>query len=137
MPPSPPTPEQKRVAMSLLTADRDLEAAETLLQASPHLYENIGFHCQQAVEKYLKAVLVALALPAPFIHDLMKLLPIQQANMLLFSLQEVADAAALTEFAVGLRYETDDASDYISADLLVIAVWLQTKLRPLAQAFLI
>jgi HEPN domain-containing protein len=136
--PSNFTPEQKRVAMSLLTADRDLEAAETLLRASPHLYENIGFHCQQAVEKYLKAVLVASALPAPFIHDLTKLLlPIQQANVLLFSLQEVADAAALTEFAVGLRYETDDAPDYASADLLAMAVRLQTKLRPLAQAFLI
>ncbi len=138
MPPNTPTPEQKRVAMSLLTADRDMEAAETLLRASPHLYENIGFHCQQAIEKYVKAVLVASSLPAPFIHDLTRLLvPLQQAQVLQFTLQEVADAAALTEFAVDLRYETDDAPSYTSADLLAMALRLQTKLRPLAQAFLI
>ncbi|MGY3089174.1 HEPN domain-containing protein [Hymenobacter sp. UYAg731] len=124
--------------MSLLTADRDMEAAETLLQASPHLYENIGFHCQQATEKYLKAVLVASLLPAPFIHDLTKLLmQLQQASIIQLTQQDIADAAVLNEFAVGLRYETDDAPSYTSADLLVMATRFQTKLRPLAQAFLI
>ena len=136
MPPS--TPEQKRVAMSLLTADRDMEAAEILLQASPHLYETIGFHCQQATEKYLKAVLVASSLPAPFIHDLTKLLPpLLQANLIQFSQQDLVEAAILNEFAVELRYETDDAPGYTSADLLVMATRFQAKLRPLAQAFLI
>lgn len=98
--------------MSLLMADRDMEAAETLLQASPHLCENIGFHCPQATEKYLKAVLAASSLPAPFIHDLPKLLPpLQQANGIQFSQQDLVDAAVLNEFAVELRYETDDAPD--------------------------
>ena len=122
MQPSLPTPEQKRVAMSLLTADRDVEAAEILLQASPHLYETIGFHCQQAVEKYTKGALVASALPAPFIHNLVVLLgPLQQANVVQLTPQDLADAATLNEFAVGLRYETDDSSGYTSADLLAMA----------------
>ncbi|WP_083321068.1 HEPN domain-containing protein [Hymenobacter glacialis] len=134
----PKTPEQKRVAMSMLTADRDMEAAETLLQASPHLYENIGFHCQQATEKYLKAVLVASSLPTPFIHDLTKLLlPLVQANLIQFSHQDLVEAAILNEFGVELRYETDDDPSYTSADLLTMATRFQTKLRPLAQAFLI
>ncbi len=133
----PSTPEQKRVAMSLLTADRDLEAAETLVLASPHLYETIGFHCQQAAEKYLKAVLVASRLPAPFIHDLTKLfLSLQQANIVQLTPQDLADAAVLNEFAVDLRYETDDAPSYSSSDLLAMAYRLRQKLRPLAQAFL-
>ena len=133
----PETPEQKRVAMSLLTADHDMEAASALLQVSPHLYESIGFHCQQAVEKYLKAVLVASSLPAPFIDDLTKLMPpLQQAKVVRFSPQDLADAAALNEFAVGLRYETDEAPDYTSADLLAMAQRFQTLLRPLGQAFL-
>ena len=124
--------------MSLLTADRDMEAAATLLQASPHLYENIGFHCQQATEKYLKAVLIASALPAPFIHDLTKLLPsLQQASVMQFSQQDLVEATILNEFAVELRYETDDAPSYTSADLLAMATRFQTMLRPLAQAFLI
>ncbi len=133
----PSTPEQKRVAISLLKADHDIEAAETLLQASPHLYETIGFHCQQAVEKYAKAVLVASSLPAPFIHDLTKLLPpLQQANISQFTLQDLADAATLNEFAVELRYETDDAPSYTCADLLAMAYRFRAKLRPEAQAFL-
>lgn len=133
----PNTPEQKRVAMSLLTADRDMEAAEILLQVSPHLYEMIGFHCQQATEKYLKAVLVASSLPAPFIHDLTKLLPpLQQTGLIYCTSQDLADAATLNEFAVGLRYETDDTPGYTSAELLAMAYRFRDKLRPLAAAFL-
>jgi HEPN domain-containing protein len=134
----PSTPEQKRVALSLLKADLDMEAAEVLLRGSSHLYENIGFHCQQAVEKYAKALLVASALPAPFIHDLTKLLPpLQQANVIIFTAQDLADAATLNEFGVEFRYETDDAPSHTSADLLAMAESFRTKLRPLAQAFLI
>ena len=134
----PSTPKQKRVAMSLLTADHDLEAVETLVLNSPHLYETIGFHCQQAVEKYLKAVLVASALPAPFIHNLVILMgPLQQASVGHFSAQELTNAATLNEFAVELRYETDDAHSHTSADLLAMAQSFRQKLRPLAQAFLV
>jgi len=134
----PRTSEQKRVALSLLKADLDMEAAAVLLQGNSHLYENIGFHCQQAVEKYAKALLVASALPAPFIHDLTKLLPpLQQANVTAFTVQDIADAATLNEFAVEFRYETDDAPSFTSADLLAMADRFRTKLRPLAQAFLI
>jgi len=123
--------------MSLLTADRDVEAAQTLLRSSSHLYESIGFHCQQAVEKYAKAALVASSLPAPFIHDLTELLPpLQQAGILVFTPQELASASVLNEFAVELRYELDDAPSYAAADLLAMVYQLQAKLRPLAQAFL-
>ena len=134
----PSTPKQKRVAMSLLTTDHDLEAVETLVLNSPHLYETIGFHCQQAVEKYLKAVLVASALPAPFIHNLVILMgPLQQASVVHFSAQELTNAATLNEFAVELRYETDDAPSHTPADLLAMAQSFRQKLRPLAQAFLV
>ena len=124
--------------MSLLTADRDIEAAGVLVLGSPHLYETIGFHCQQAVEKYLKAVLVASVLPAPFIHSLVVLMgPLQQAGVVQFNSQELANAATLNEFAVELRYETDDAPGHTSADLLAMAHGFRRKLRPIAQAFLI
>ena len=69
----PKAPAQTRVLTFLRTADRDMETAETLAQHSPHLYESIGFSCQQAAEKYLKAVLLARGLPAPFVHDLTSL----------------------------------------------------------------
>lgn len=132
-----PTPDQTRVAIFLTTADNDIGMAQVLLQNAPQYYEGIGFHCQQAVEKYLKAVLVASALPTPLIHNLVLLLsPLQQTSVLQFTTQDLADAAALNEFAVELRYELDDAPSFTSADLLAMADRLRTKLRPLAQAFL-
>ncbi len=133
-----PTPDQIWVAALLATADNDIGMAQVLLQNGPQYYEGIGFHYQQAAEKYLKATLVALALPAPLIHNLVLLLaPLQQARAIQFTPQDLADAAALNEFAVELRYELDDAPSFTSADLVAMADRFRTKLRPLAQAFLI
>ena len=52
-------------------ADRDLTVADHLAGTMrPIPTEVIAFHCQQAVEKYLKGVLVVLGEEPPFIHDL-------------------------------------------------------------------
>lgn len=115
-----------------------MEAAGILVRVSPHLYETVGFHCQQAVEKYLKGILVASALAAPFIHNLVLLMkPLQEAGILSFTPQDLAYAATLNEFAIDLRYETDDAPSYTSANLLAMAEGFRDKLRPLAQTFLL
>ncbi len=134
----PSTPEQKQVAALIRAADRDMETAESLVKHSPHLYESVGFSCQQAVEKYIKSVLIASALPAPFIHVLVKLLvPLTQATIISLDATELAAAATLQDFAVAWRYETDDAPSFTSADLLAMASRFRAKMRPLAQAFLI
>ena len=117
------------------TADRDMNVAELIYQNSPHFYESIGFHCQQAVEKYLKAGLVTKGLPAPYTHDLARLL--NSLNPFIsFDLDEQTAAVALLEFAVELRYEIDEDPSYTSAELLAMAHRFQHKLRPLAAAFL-
>ena len=129
--------DQRRVRISLLTAARDMEAAVALVQVSPHLYETIGFHCQQAVEKYLKAALVAFGLPSPFTHDLTRLLDLlQSAQRVPVDLLDVQQAAILNEFAVDLRYDIAEAPDLTAADLLAMAQRFEAKLRPLALAFL-
>ncbi|HEX8506239.1 MAG TPA: HEPN domain-containing protein [Hymenobacter sp.] len=130
------TPDQIRVDTFVRTADRDLDVARLILQGSPHFYESIGFHCQQAAEKYLKAGLVMHGLPVPYTHDLARLVN-EQAAFLPFTPAEQAAAAALLEFAVDLRYEFDDAPSFASADLVAMADLFRTKLRPLALAFLI
>ncbi len=115
-----------------------MAAAEMLATGGAHLYETTGFHCQQATEKYLKAVLLVFGLPVVFTHDLVRLiLPLQHAGNVHFSAQELADAATLNEFAVEFRYEIDDAPSFTSVDLLAMADRFRAKLRPLAQAFLI
>ena len=55
-------------------ADKDLALAEhTAKTMKPTPYEIVCFHCQQFVEKYLKAFLVSKGNEPPYIHDLLKL----------------------------------------------------------------
>lgn len=120
--------------MFVRTADRDLDVAEVIWQSSPHFYESIGFHCQQAVEQYLKAALVIQGLPVPYTHDLARLVN-ELSPFISFTPIEQVAAAALVEFAVDLRYELGDAPGHTSADLLNMARAFQTRLRPLALQF--
>ena len=129
------TPVQIKVHTLLRVADRDVETAESLVQHSPHLFESIGFSCQQATEKYLKAVLVANGLPAPFIHDLTSLAT-GLVGQVVFDYDDVSAATILTSFAVKWRYERDDDPDFTVADILNMMYRFRTKLRPLALAFL-
>ena len=131
----PDTPAQTQVLTLLQIADRDLETAETLAQHSPHLYESIGFSCQQAAEKYLKAALLAHGLPAPFIHDLTSLAT-GLSGQVVFDQDDVSAATILNAFAVKWRYENDNAPDFAVADLLTMVHRFRAKLRPLALAFL-
>jgi len=60
------TPEDWRIL-----AERDLDVAIHLTATMvPLPTEIIAFHCQQAVEKYLKGALVILGEEPPYIHDL-------------------------------------------------------------------
>jgi len=57
-----------------LLAERDVAVADHLAATMrPVPTEAIVFHCQQAVEKYLKGVLVILGEEPPYIHDLDRL----------------------------------------------------------------
>lgn len=87
-------------------ADQDLEAAVVLgSQASP-LGRIVGFHCQQAVEKYLKALFVRHQIELPKTHDLERLLAAVRPVA-----ATVADALLevpwLTPYGVELRYPGD------------------------------
>ena len=54
-----------------ILAKRDISVADHLAATmSPVPTEAVAFHCQQAVEKYLKGALVILGEEPPFIHDL-------------------------------------------------------------------
>ncbi len=130
------TPAQAQVDTLLRVADRDWEAALSLMQYAPHLYEGIGFHLQQATEKYLKAALHVSGQPAPFIHDLASLAT-DLAPHVAFDADDVSAAIVLTVFAVRLRYTLDNAPPYSITDLSAMAERFRTKLRPLAQAFLV
>ena len=54
-------------------ADRDLQTAEIITKDEYPLTNIVTFHCQQAIEKYLKAYLADNAVPIIKTHDLIKL----------------------------------------------------------------
>ena len=92
-------------------AEADLEAAEQLAPRAASrlgLREIVGFHCQQAVEKYLKALLTRYQVEFPKTHDIERLLAIVSGVN-----REVADALLaakwLGPFGVDVRYPGDAA----------------------------
>jgi HEPN domain-containing protein len=64
---------KKQVEDWILLADRDLCAAEILFKDEYTLTNIVAFHCQQAIEKYLKAYLIQKDIPLIKTHDLIKL----------------------------------------------------------------
>lgn len=66
----------------------------------------VAFHCQQAVEKYLKALLVRHQVEFPKTHDIGKLLGwVAGVDALLA--EALHDADTLTPFGVEVRYPGD------------------------------
>ena len=65
--------EKRAVREYLDAADGDWQSA-LVLSAHPQLYNNIGFNCQQAVEKYTRARLLSLGLHPGTSHDLLPIL---------------------------------------------------------------
>jgi HEPN domain-containing protein len=64
---------KKQVEDWILLADKDLYAAEILLKEQYPLTNIVAFHCQQAIEKYLKAFIIEKDAPLIKTHDLIKL----------------------------------------------------------------
>ena len=64
---------KKQVKDWILLADNDLRAAEIILKDEHPLTNIVAFHCQQAIEKYLKAFLIEKNIPLIKTHDLIKL----------------------------------------------------------------
>ena len=68
--------------------------------------EIVAFHCQQAVEKYLKALLVRRQIEFPKTHDIAKLLD-RVATVNADIAESLRDADVLTPFGVEARYPSD------------------------------
>jgi HEPN domain-containing protein len=64
---------RKLVEDWIFFADRDLKTAELIIKDDDPFTNIISFHCQQTVEKYLKAYLLENNMPLVRIHDLIKL----------------------------------------------------------------
>ena len=87
-------------------ADNDLKVAEHEMgvETSQRVTEAICFHCQQAVEKYLKAYLVSQNVDFGKTHNLEYLLKLCSQHDVAFAEVNVGN---LSYFAVEVRYPDD------------------------------
>ena len=100
----PPEQVKQDLAKQWLSkADADVAVAELLFSHGEAYHEPLAFHCQQAAEKYLKALLTWLQLEFPKTHDIGQLLDLLSPRA-----PDVADAlqalTSLTPFGVAARY---------------------------------
>ncbi len=87
----------------LKKAESDFAAAEVCIDANKAL-DTASFHCQQAAERSLKAWLIGHDIEAPKTHELEELIKLCTPIEPRFS-DLLADARALTPYAVKLRYD--------------------------------
>jgi len=95
-----------KVAEWLTRAQADLTAAELLLKFDEYPTAILAFHCQQVVEKSLKAFLTARRISFLFRHDLAYLLDLCSEGDPSFGELE-PQISGLTPYAVEGRYPTD------------------------------
>lgn len=100
---------KKLIREWLEKADGDFEAALSLSKSKRRkkIYYIIAFHCQQAIEKYLKTLLICHKIDFPKIHDLVKLLGLlKNKDPFLTTLK--GEFNLLNPFSVGFRYPGED-----------------------------
>jgi HEPN domain-containing protein len=87
-------------------AEEDLAVANQLLADDVPYFAAIGFHAQQAAEKFIKAFLVSIQLEFPKTHDLRLLIAIVRLRDA--ALAENLDACnLLSDYGVEARYPGD------------------------------
>ncbi|MCJ7578424.1 MAG: HEPN domain-containing protein [candidate division Zixibacteria bacterium] len=87
-------------------ANKDLLTAEHELSFPNVVTESVCFHCQQAVEKYLKAYLVFLSITFAKTHEIGELITkCESKDKEISVFKEEADK--LTDYAIEIRYPDD------------------------------
>ena len=107
-------------------ADKDFNLASELVSENKPYPEAVGFHSQQAAEKYLKAFLVHHQVNFPKTHNIGQLLDLAASadQSLADSLRETT---ALNPYAIQTRYP-DDQQEVTSEDAKA-AVEMADKVR--------
>ena len=100
-------------------AEKDLLTAERELSFEDPVTDSVCFHCQQTVEKYLKAFLVHHQIYFPKTHRIMDLLELCATIDSSFK-DELKDADSLTDYAVEIRYPD---------------IWLELGIEEAAEAY--
>ena len=127
--------ELKPGQLAAILAQKATEDAVAVreIEGNPEIADSIlGFHAQQAIEKWLKAVLAANSVDFEYTHDLRHLIGLVETAGLSFPL-DIPQVVMFTEFAVPLRYE-----DLLDAEPLArpVAVTLVDEVGAWAKSML-
>lgn len=110
-------------------AEADFAAALVLRRSrKKHSRDIVCFHLQQCVEKYFKAVLVDEDIEFPRTHDLERLLELASSVEPALAIHRLA-AAAISDYAVEIRYPGRSATATETRQLLKAAASLREALR--------
>ena len=113
---------KRRTAQWVLKAEEDMEVARTVAALARPKRDAACFHCQQAAEKYLKALLHELGLAVPRTHNLLTLLSLLLPH-----------DATLARFRRGLRSLTRYAVEFRYPGVRATTRRMQTALRHAAR----
>jgi HEPN domain-containing protein len=110
-------------------ADHDLGSAKLIYLHIPDYFDTIAFHCQQAVEKYIKAALTYMDIEFQRSHDLPYLLELLSRKVEIKS--EIFDKAILLNgFSIEIRYP--DQIIHLTEDELKSAISIADDFRQFA-----
>ena len=84
-------------------ADHDLVSAKVIFTNIPEYFDIIAFHCQQAVEKYIKSALIFFDIEFLRTHDLIYLLDLLSRKIDIDE-DTYEKAITLNGFSVQIRY---------------------------------
>jgi len=123
----PERTKRELVRQWLAKAEQDTGVAEHLLSERLY-YGAVGYHAQQACEKYLKAFLVEHQVEFPKTHDLGLLLDLAASVS-----EELADslraAIVLNDYSVDARYPGDSPEVGLAEAENAVELALQVKVR--------
>lgn len=117
-----------RIKQWIEKADHDLGTAIIIHKHIPEYFDTIAFHCQQAVEKYLKSYLLFLDLEIRKTHDLVFLINIIGEKEK-FSEDLYSKASNLSDYGIELRYP--DKIIKMSDDDIIDAIQIAKDFRAL------
>lgn len=121
----------------LSKAEEDLLVARELMERNRISYDPVGFHAQQAAEKFLKALLTRHQIPFPKTHSIRQLLEL--AEKAVPGIQEhLSEARALSPYGVEVRYPGDRAplNRQAGARAVELAIQVQAFVREKLQDYL-
>lgn len=130
---SSPEPDLSETSRILLRkAEEDATAVREFAGNSEIGDSIIGFHAQQAVEKWLKAVTAASGVRHSTIHDIDRLIEIAEGTGIEVSLDRDR-LAVLTQYAVPFRYDELLDAESLERDVLValvdeVAAWVADQI---------